>query len=109
MAVVPHRLGRRRLVAILVAVVLLVASSGLSLASSAHGRHSGHGEPAAAKHGPPAWTHGFDVSRAAHSTPPGPGHGRAVSAIARSGKGAGKHGHPKHGRPDRPEHPSHDD
>jgi len=43
--------------------------------------------------GPPPGTHGYEVSKIAHETPPGPGHGRAVSAVARSW--AGKK-HPKH-------------
>jgi hypothetical protein len=43
--------------------------------------------------GPPPGTHGYEVSKIAHETPPGPGHGPAVSAVARSW--AGKK-HPKH-------------
>jgi hypothetical protein len=49
------------------------------------GRDTGEGQ------GPPAWTHGYAVSKVAHDTPPGPGHGQAVSAAARSW-GKAKHG-----------------
>jgi hypothetical protein len=52
--------------------------------------------------GPPKWTHGYAVSKVAHETPPGPGHGKAVSAAARSWGGK-QHSHPRphgRGRPD---------
>jgi hypothetical protein len=54
------------------------------------GRNEGPGDDAG---GPPPSTHGYEVSKIAHETAPGPGHGRAVSAVARSW--AGKQ-HPKH-------------
>lgn len=53
------------------------------------GRDAGEGDG----QGPPRWTHGYEVSRVAHDTPPGPGHGQAVSAVARSW---GKTRHDKH-------------
>jgi hypothetical protein len=55
------------------------------------GRNGGSGDDAG---GPPPGTHGYEVSKIAHETPPGPGHGRAVSAVARSRTGKK---HPKHG------------
>ena len=56
------------------------------------GRNEGSDDDAG---GLPPGTHGYEVSKIAHETPPGPGpgHGRAVSAVARSW--AGKH--PNHG------------
>ena len=55
------------------------------------GRNEGSDDDAG---GLPPGTHGYEVSKIAHETPPGPGHGRAVSAVARSW--AGKK-HPNHG------------
>jgi hypothetical protein len=117
---------------LLVVAGLLVAFSGLALAASGRTHGQGparrdamshqHGEKSKLQakrddqadrnagkdagegdgQGPPAWTHGYEVSKIAHDTPPGPGHGQAVSAVARSW-GKTKHGqhadrHPS-GRP----------
>ena len=55
-------------------------------------------EDAAEKDGDKAHpdNHGARVSEAAHDTPPGPGHGKAVSEVARSTN----HGHTKDATPD---------
>jgi hypothetical protein len=108
--------GRKSAATIAVTVALLAAFTGLAFAKA--GMNTGSQPPASSgdrqghanhanKHadkpdgnegpgddagGPPPGTHGYEVSKIAHETPPGPGHGRAVSAVARSW--AGKK-HPK--------------
>src|SRR5215211_808549 len=81
------------------AVLLLALGGGLALATGggkpghSAARHAKqHAKPRrdqeserAEKKGLPTWTHGYLVSKAAHDTPPGPGHGAAVSAVARGG------------------------
>jgi hypothetical protein len=104
------------------ALVLLVAFGGLAYATAgpgsgdqpaSHGagrpntKHSdadtdqreGQGEQGNhdTRQGPPPGTHGYDVSKVAHATPPGPGHGQAVSAVARSRDGNTHPKHAKHG------------
>ena len=101
------------------ALVLLVAFGGLAYATAGSGSGDqpaphGAGRPNAkhsdadtdqregqgehdTREGPPPGTHGYDVSKVAHATPPGPGHGQAVSAVARSRDGTTHPKHAKHG------------
>jgi hypothetical protein len=58
------------------------------------GRNEGSGDDAG---GPPPGTHGYEVSKIAHETPPGPGHGRAVSAVARGWAGKKHPNNANHG------------
>lgn len=106
MSSAPSYPGWKRFACVVLATMLLAAVGGRALASTLPGQNNENRPPAGEKektlkHQPPASTHGFDVSRAAHETPPGPGHGRAVSAVARAGHGSQQHhanggGHERH-------------
>jgi hypothetical protein len=113
-----QRPGWKSVVAPAATAALLVAFTGLAFAKAgtSSGSHpSGSGadrrghatkqgdkpderSDADAGGGPPPGTHGYEVSKVARETPPGPGHGRAVSAVARgwAGKRHSKHANRGH-------------
>lgn len=90
MAIIQPKRSRRAAV-ILIAGAGLLSFGGLALAASDKNPGSAPAPAGAAKSeekgegtGLPRGTHGYAVSKIAHETPPGPGHGKAVSAVARS-------------------------
>jgi hypothetical protein len=107
MTVSSYHAGWKRLVAVLVVGMLVAAAGGRAIGATSQGSDSGKPHPGKTKrvterHQPPTKTHGFIVSQTAHEVPPGPGHGRAVSNVARTGGRPGR----EHVRQSKHDHPS---